>query len=167
MKQKKAELIQLIQSIGITRALLVVNIKPKDATCWRDMDCVVTPFEHLYYKYDDKNKLLVWDVDRKCWSVSIANNNKKGSGYIYDALIDLNAFELEVHKIANKSAKIEIGIDVAKTVADSINDAVELHPTLGLGLLPSIAELFEGLIEKTEGNYSEFPNSSSVDLNNA
>lgn len=75
----------LIKQLGLEKARAIVEGAPRGAEKWRDMDSVCHPNEILYYA-KGAAFWVVWDIEKKCWMVSIIHD---GDEYILDQLQDL------------------------------------------------------------------------------
>ena len=75
----------LIEKLGLEKCKAIVDGAPMGAEKWRDMDSVCSPNEILYYA-KGPHFWIVWDVEKKCWAVSVIHD---GDEYILDQLQDL------------------------------------------------------------------------------
>lgn len=70
----------------------IVDGAPRGAEKWRDMDSVCSPNEILYYA-KGPHFWVVWDVEKKCWVVSVIHD---GNEYILEQLQDLKDLRLAI-----------------------------------------------------------------------
>ena len=70
----------------------IVDGAPRGAEKWRDMDCVCSPNGILYYA-KSPHFWVVWDIEKKCWAVSIVHD---GYEYILEQLQDLKDLRLAI-----------------------------------------------------------------------
>ena len=75
----------LIEELGLEKCKAIVEGAPRGAEKWRDMDFVCHSEEILYYA-KGPHFWVVWDVEKKCWVVSVIH---EGDEYILDQLQDL------------------------------------------------------------------------------
>ena len=75
----------LIEELGLEKCKAIVDGAPRGAEKWRDMDSVCHSEEIIYYA-KGPHFWVVWDVEKKCWVVSVIH---EGDEYILDQLQDL------------------------------------------------------------------------------
>lgn len=83
---------ELIEKLGIEKCKAIVEGAPRGAEKWRDMDSVCSPNEILYYA-KGPHFWVVWDVEKKCWVVSIIHD---GDEYILDQLELLSDLKAQI-----------------------------------------------------------------------
>jgi len=82
----------LIKHLGLEKARAIVDGAPRGAEKWRDMDSICHPNEILYYA-KGAAFWVVWDIEKKCWMVSIIHD---GDEYILDQLQDLKSLRTAI-----------------------------------------------------------------------
>lgn len=82
----------LIEKLGLEKCKAIVDGAPRGAEKWRDMDSVCSPNEILYYA---KSPLfwVVWEVEKRCWVVSIIHDD---SEYILEQLQSLEELKSQI-----------------------------------------------------------------------
>ena len=83
---------KLIEKLGLEKCKQIVDGAPRGAEKWRDMDSVCSPNEILYYA-KGPHFWVVWDVEKKCWVVSIIHD---GDEYILDQLELLSDLKAQI-----------------------------------------------------------------------